>query len=287
MGKPITEEQKSVLDTLVVERLSSNPANKALIAGIQNIRNNQLVTKLLLPQTWKEDADNVVAYYLVKTKTGRVLSFFALRCGEVFRSVDEELIRAAEEYKRDIQVIKDPASSPEEWKKSRQNLLNASANGWSLDRIEEYSKKALFRKKDLSLDKNIDNHHVAEAYSSIELAIFCNNDDKEVKEEWDSYGILHRRGVVCFWYIIMPRIEKMMKYVGCEYLYLFAADDDPDGTLVNHYKAQMYFQSPVKLGANKPSYDYACVFLCQKINELIKQKKEFFNNFNEDISDAI
>ena len=87
-------------------------------------------------------------------------------------------------------------------------------------------------------------------------------------------------GETLFWGIIVPKLEDILNDVGAQYLYLFAADDKPDGALVNYYRVRLQFVVPPNLGANKPRFDFQCQFMCQKIAELVKFKDYFFEHFN-------
>lgn len=287
MSTPITIDQRAKLDSLHYERLSSNPDNKDLIKGIVNTRNSNLVKFLQSDRAWQEDSGNITAYFLVKTQKGTILSFFALRCGEVFQNVDEKLIDRAKRYISNLAIYNDPNADTAEKQRATIELAIATHDGWDKKIADYYISKSMRRENDAKKDLNKDNHHVAKAFSSVELVLFCNNEAAGVKEEWDYLNLPQRRGISIFWNIIIPRIKELVQIVGCEYLYLFAADDDADGELVNYYKTKLYFQTPVKLGANKPSFDYECFFLCQRVNELLRHHQEFYDNFNVDITGAI
>ena len=287
MSTPITTKQRLILDNLIYERLSSNPDNKDLVKGIVNKRNPNLVKAIKSERAWQEDQGNITAYFLVKNKKGTILSFFALRCGEVFQTVNEKLIELAKRFKENEVLFKDPDIGDAEKQRVVAELAVAIRNGWDKDVADYYISKSTRREKDVKKDLNKDNHHVAKAFSAVELTLFCNNEADGVKEEWAALGLPHRCGISVFWHIIIPIIQSLVGLVGCEYLYLFAADKDADGELVNYYKTKLYFQTPVKLGANKPSFDYECFFLCQRVNELLKHWIEFYENYNTDYTDAV
>lgn len=287
MSTPITPEQRAVLDSLVCERLSLNPDNAKLIKTVINTRNTNLVNCLQSTRAWQEDQGNITAYYLVKAPDGTILSFFSIRCGEVFQNVDEELIEIAMRFKENEAKLKDPKLDEQERQRIAFEMVVYMRNGWNMDVADYYISKSTRREKDIKKDANKDNHHVAKAFSAVELTLFCNNEADGVKEAWGQLGIPHKKGVTVFWHIIIEKVKMLVGLVGCEYLYLFAADKDPDGELVNYYKTTLHFSTPVKLGANKPSFDYECFFLCLRVNELMKHQAEFYDNFNTDLTDAI
>ena len=68
--------------------------------------------------------------------------------------------------------------------------------------------------------------------------------------------------------------------MGCEYLYLFAADKSTGQSLLKHYREQMNFGQPEDVGTNKPRFDFTCQFMCQKILDMQEKQKSFFENFN-------
>lgn len=77
------------------------------------------------------------------------------------------------------------------------------------------------------------------------------------------------------------------KTIGCQYVFLFAADMSEDATLINYYNVALKFGQPTDISTNKPQYDLCCQFMCQGIGDLKKNQEEFFNNFNPDADDVI
>lgn len=73
-----------------------------------------------------------------------------------------------------------------------------------------------------------------------------------------------------------------MKNVGCEYLFLFAADLSEDADLVNYYIDNLQFADANEHNAATPMYDFACRFLCQKTCTLEERRNAFFEDFNHD-----
>lgn len=71
-----------------------------------------------------------------------------------------------------------------------------------------------------------------------------------------------------------------IKYVGSQYLFLFAADRSKDEKLVRYYEDQLNFTRPDELATAKPVYDFTCKFMCHDISSLEIERKAFFDNFN-------
>lgn len=90
-------------------------------------------------------------------------------------------------------------------------------------------------------------------------------------------------GECVFWHLIVPKLLQLQEIVGCQYIYLFAADKSYDGDLISYYKQVLRFNHPIELSANKPEYDFMCLFLCQAINDLKEGQTYFYESFNPDV----
>ena len=121
---------------------------------------------------------------------------------------------------------------------------------------------------------------VGQTFSGIELSHFCSNELTD--ELWRAYGFPQARGSIIFWWFVIPIVLEIVKHVGCQYIFLFAADSSEDGKLVNYYIDGMNFRVPDDLATTKPVYDFACKFMCNEVSALAEQRKAFFENFNVD-----
>ena len=93
-----------------------------------------------------------------------------------------------------------------------------------------------------------------------------------------------RLGSIIFWKFIIPQVECLLEIVGCEYIFLFAADLSEDESLVNYYR-ELGFTDSSDHHVAIPLYDFTCKFMHQEINQLIEKQKRFFENFNPDFSE--
>ena len=93
-----------------------------------------------------------------------------------------------------------------------------------------------------------------------------------------------RLGSIIFWKFIIPQVKYLLEIVGCEYIFLFAADLSEDESLVNYYRELGFTDSLVHHVAI-PLYDLACKFMYQETNQLIEKQKKFFEDFNPDFSE--
>lgn len=94
--------------------------------------------------------------------------------------------------------------------------------------------------------------YVHKVIPAIELAHFCMN-EKWVKQNGKGQGKL------IFYNYILPIVKKLSEYVGCKFMYLYAADDTEDETLVKYYES-LKFQKirNVQYCSIFPDYDIDC-----------------------------
>ena len=89
-------------------------------------------------------------------------------------------------------------------------------------------------------------------------------------------------GAVVFWGFTVPIIEEIRQKVGCQYLFLFAADLSKGEKYVKKYSDQLNFVVPTDLATAKPIYDFSCKFMCQEVKRLSNGREEFFKNMSVD-----
>lgn len=274
----ITDEQSAVLASFQCERLKQYN-NRALVKGIKAAHQSSLVEIFGSDQAWKDEQENSTAHYLIKTKENLVLAFFSIRCGELFIGVNDELLKFSDEVYRALKDVMDSDNPSQESKDKAQTLYREALNrGLFLDDILAYARKKQNYQNDVSYELSKEVNRVASIFSAIELNLLGVNED--AREYWKSLGLPQKMGETLFWSIIVPKLEGIINEVESKYLYLFAADNDPDGALVNYYRIRLRFIIPPNLGANKPHFDFQCQFMCQTITELTKFKDYFFEHFN-------
>jgi hypothetical protein len=120
---------------------------------------------------------------------------------------------------------------------------------------------------------------VQKTFASIELENFCAND--ATKEKWHDLKIYNPLGVIVFLFFVLPIVEEVRKGIGCEMLYLYAADSSDDEHLVNYYRSQLNFETYNDIGSSKPTYDFLCTLMCQNIHEALRYKDAYIESFNE------
>lgn len=280
----ITAEQKAIIDSLRCERLSRNQDNIRLVEDFINGRNDS-IAQTLRNEAFKEDEDNVVAYYVVKDSSNNILFYFSLKCGQLYDEfIEGEGLKMLNKF---YQLVV-----------TRQKDENISeADRKELEQIVELlrTKKGVQRKQvadvlhkntnDIDIDKLFrpGQHNVGKTYSGVELMHFCAND--QYHSDWALKDV-KPLGAVIFWQFVVPRVVHIMEMVGCEYLFLFAADLTADELLVNYYREYLGFTDRLEHKAAMPIYDINCKFMFQKTIDLKERRRQFFENFNPD-EDAI
>ena len=308
---PITAQQVAVLKTFTCERLTADDINKSKIRNFVSDRGAGLVYNLQ-QNGWEADLAGSTAYYVIKNSMGQIVMFFSLKCGVLFDPgyVD----RFFEEFFATQKLWEANRRADKGDKAARQYLLEME----NLLGPEEFDRRirnlnaTYSMKRDMywhiKSDKNDDPKkmmvRVDKAHSAIELVEFCAND--RTKNCWKSAfndSFMTRRntmGKVFFWWFIVPKMMEISKLIGCEYAYLFAADQAPDGDLVRYYEDALHFKKLTHVGTVKPYYDMNCFFMGRRLFNIDKKhvdpfeiiederdlygleyfREEFFQNFN-------
>lgn len=272
----ITEEQFSYLNSFTCERLSSNEINNFLTADFYCQRNHNLVD-YLQNDAWKHDENGERATYLIKNSCGEIVFYFSLQTGSLFSHVYTEI-----ELKEEIQSILEKEFGIEEFSNIEDGISMAFQR-----KDNESGKKILYYKYRQYLDqKSLNNSRpikVTQTYPSIELSLFCKNDF--TKKKWDSNLIPYPMGVVFFWKFVADIIEQTRKFIGFQFLFLFAADNSQDSSLIAYYQESFKMQTfdAVKMNVKKPEFDFYCTPLCCDITSLFKNRDLFFEHFNEPV----
>ena len=281
MNKKISNTQIQVLDSLVCERLSSDERNLRYVGGFCNFRNPALAD-VILNEAFEEDQQGSIAYYIIKHKpSNKVLFYFSLKSGMLFdQHLDVKKYEALNDWIQKIeQKTKDTSLTSDE----KQLLLSLkekirSHKGLKKGELERLSRNDATIFDDLKLESNSNITHVLKTYSGIELVHFCSNSDADAL--WESLNMHQPLGAVVFWHFIVPLVLSARKIVGCEYLFLFAADSTDDQTLVEYYRNILSFNDNTERAVAKPVYDFSCKFMYQEVSPLATLRQEFFDNFN-------
>lgn len=281
----IREEQMALINSLRCERLSSNEENLRLIDSFYSVRNNN-VAEALLNEAYQEDESGIVAYYVVKDADKNVLFFFSLKCGLLFDEfIEGEKLTRLKELCITVEEMLNGGNVPKEDIEGLKAFLETvrAKKGLKKDDVARILHTTTdLQKINAIFDENIKN--VGKTFAGVEIVHFCAND--KCRDIWDKYGLNQSLGAIVFWHFIVPKIFELRKIVGCEYLFLFAADCDPDEHLVNYYSQKLKFKKADEHSTAMPIYDFTCKFMYQEILGLENKRMKFFDNFNHD-EDAV
>lgn len=280
----ITAEQQKIVDSLKCERLSDNLDNIRLVEDFVNSRND-FIAQTLRNEAFREDEDNIVAYYVVKDSSNNILFYFSLKCGQLYDEfIEGEGLKMLNKFYQLVVTRQKDENISEADRKELEQIVELLRTKKGVQR-KQVAKVLNKNTNDIDFDKLFrpGQHNVGKTYSGVELMHFCAND--QYHSDWALKDI-KPLGAVIFWQFIVPQVINIMEIVGCEYLFLFAADLTDDEYLVNYYREHLGFTDRIEHIAAMPLYDLNCKFMFQKTVDLKERRSIFFENFNPD-EDAI
>lgn len=277
----ISPEQIQILDNLKCQRLKTDAKNLYLVENFSNDINDD-IAQTLRNEAFEEDEANTVAYYVVKHPNDQILFFFSLKCGLLFdHFINPDLLKQLQKLSEELTDISDERTLTSIQKQDVRDVMEKIRTSKGVTKDDLHKLRQL--KLDIleELEKEFDNENIARVgitFSGIELVHFCSNTD--ANDTWSNLGLPQLRGTTIFWYFIVPQVLETLKYVGCQYLFLFAADKSKDEKLIRYYEDQLNFKRPDDLATAKPFYDFTCKFMCHEISSLAKEREDFLENFN-------
>ena len=281
----ITDQQKALLEGFSIERLSSSELNLRLVADFSNPKSDSLTNKIQ-SEAFEEDESGTVAYYVIKNKQGGILFYFSLKCGQLYDKLyEKEQIRLIKNLFKYFDEIEREASTSEEDRKLIREIRESvrTSKGISKAELEKIQKKNNKAIADMEKVFTENLQRVGQTYAGVEVVQFCANE--KYREFFDSLDFFPQFGAVVFWQFLVPIVLEVRKIIGCQYLFLFAADTSDDERLIRYYRA-LNFTDAGEHGAVIPLYDWTCRFMYQEISGLKQGRETFFNNFNRDEGDV-
>ena len=309
----MTKQQKAFLESLVCQRISKDTANKSVIKAFENPKSSPGITSAL-KKGWNTDKQDKVAYYIIKDPADdQPLLFFSLKCGEVHQPLDpDKLSNSVKSALMMLRAANDRCSCPQlpnsPDPNQRRRLLHMAMDALhasSQIEAEDWAKEAVEKQlvdgelPDKAWDKiwrrvlrsqgRLDSYNdelelestniirTKKTLAAVELVHFCAHEP--ARKKWAAMQMGKSLGRTMFWQFIEPKIREIRELVGCEYLYLFAADSSREGELVKLYQ-EMGFEFRDDLYVTKPSYDFCCYFMCQEVTHLKTRRNEFFRTYN-------
>lgn len=283
MGLAIFPQQLEAIRSLRIQRVSQLPNSilgKLDESYFYNTINDN-VAQTLRNEASEEDLHNTKAYYVILDQDNDVLFYFSLKTGLLYdKYIDVRNWKNLNKLIQDLDLIsKEKDYTPEELaivNEIREKMR--SMKGLTKADIERIPKKGNTVFEDIEKEFNEHVTHVGATYSGIELVHFCSNENLSTKIQ--SLNLGHKIGVVVFWTFVVDIVLKVMKHIGCEYLFLFAADSSADEDLIHYYSSQLQFKNQQDVSTAKPIYDFTCRFMYQPLSDLECRRKLFFDNYN-------
>lgn len=281
----ITKKQKTLLESFSIERLSSSNINLRLVGNFSNPKSDSLTNKIQ-SDAYEEDESGSIAYYVIKNREGGILFYFSLKCGQLYdKLIEKQQLRLIKNlFKYFDEIEKEESTSDEDRrliKEIRENVR--TSKGISKKELEKIQKKGNKAITDIERVFTENLQRVGRTFAGVEIVQFCANEN--YREFFESLGFFPHFGAVVFWHFLVPIVLEVRKYIGCQYLFLFAADTSEDESLIRYYRT-LHFTDAGQHGAVIPLYDWTCRFMYQEISGLLQGKEEFFNNFNRNEEDV-
>lgn len=244
----------SLNDRYICERLSTKNVNKKLIETFSNKRNPNLA-EYLKNSAWQDDKDGWNAIYIVKDKDNdeTVVLYFGLKSGMISLPFSEGVYYLLKKKEEDF----------------LQHLPKDEK--FYLNYIREFLETA---QKEDEIDK------VAETMPGIELSHFCINDtyrERLKANKQDTKGL----GEYLYFSEILPIVDQARELIGCKFLYLFAADDTEEESLISYYRDRLNFQQISEFDSSvlddramipiMPFYDYKCEFMVYPFEDRVDE----------------
>lgn len=279
----LTLEQESLLNSFEIKRASEfDPAVLRAMTGpvVNGIEGRHIIELFASDKHLKDDLDGHLASFVVVSPSGLPLAFFSLRCGELFeKSTQYKMMLSHNAYVAIELLMNTPSYTKEQYKEAMMHIQKAKNEGLSIDDFEELPAKKNSLKEDELLEADKDITRVHKVYPSIEIKFWGIN--ASARSYWKSLGLPKdkKMGETLFWTKVVETIRQMMRMVGCEYVHLFAADDEAEGELVKYYRVRLNFGSSSKMSANKPRFDYKSQFLFQRVKDLFAKQQYFLESF--------
>ena len=280
----ITEEQRSIIDTLRCCRLDDSERILRNVSTFDNTRNPKLAFNLQNNDAFDENRDGHIAYYIILNERDEIIFYFSIKCGSLYDTLyNEETYKLLRQLLVRLESIELPSFSAEQ----REALINIK---------EKIRAHKSLTKKDIadlhiendpmvsSLEERLPQDNSANAYntfSGVEIVHFCANDNPSCREWWKALNMPRSLGHIVFYKFIVPLItDSIQPLIGCQYTYLFAADSTRDGTLISYYENRLGFICTEDRKTIKPMYDNGCRFMLQEVKNMKVNADMFWQNFN-------
>lgn len=284
----ITVEVKDFFKKFKVERACE--VDHALLGSmtgpvIDGVEKRNIIDIFISDKYLDDDKNGSLASFVVLSEDDIPLGFFSLRCGELFEETSVRKMQICHNAYVAINILMDERANPgahseEELNAAFGYIKHANEEGFSFDDFEPLEDKKKAWKYDEVIDAGKEVNKVFKSYPAVELKLFGTN--SSANAFWKTLGLPadKKMGEVLFWTKVVDAIRDVLSTVGCQYVYLFAADEEAEGQLVQYYRVRLGFDADVRKSANKPRFDWDSQFLFQSVDSLFSSQEHFLNTFN-------
>lgn len=285
----MTESQKGLIKNLRIKR--AHEVDCALLRSmtgpvIDGVEIRNIIDIFVSDKYLGDDQEGALASFVILSEDETIpLGFFSLRCGELFEETSARKMQICHNAHVALHVLMDERSKPgshskDELDAAMNHIRLANNEGLGLDDFEPLEDKKKAWKYDDVIDAGKEVKKVFRSYPAIELKLFGTNNS--AKDYWKTLGLPEdkKMGEVLFWTKVVDGIRDILETVGCQYLYLFAADEEAEGQLVQYYRVRLGFGADIRKSANKPRFDWDSQFLFQDMKSLFRRQDHFLKTFN-------
>lgn len=197
----INKEQESILNEFQCIRVNSiDSACLHSISGpiIDGTNRSSLIDHFRNSKHLDDDKAGTLASYIVVNKTGEILLFFSIRCGELFEKIDQQKMVLSHNALVGVNTLKNTSLSEEDRKIALQAIKDALDAGLSYGDFRFYAKKKRNYIGDISKEPSKIISRVSVVYSGVELKFFGINDNAKIF--WNGLKLPKKLGETLFWY---------------------------------------------------------------------------------------
>ncbi len=286
------------------EEITARSENAELIKSFSGGRYGRGLEEFLKLNAWSADTDNRSKVYLVKDKTnGCIKAYFSIKCGMLYSPYLSQRLEGAD---RDFfELVLDAMRENDE-----DLLTDYSASGYyevqKFKKLYDEARRIVDHEKSLSEGGTSKSFDVAQTFPAIEIENLCKNHDDQPGNNDEKIPL----GFLVFWIYIIPMIQRIAQTVGCEYIYIFAADqskkdvdtspeihpfvddivsggnDEKAFSLISHYRTNYGFHDADELFFVRPKYDDKCYEMVQSVKEAIENSQNIWEQFDDVLDKA-
>lgn len=285
----MTEEQRRFFKNLKIKR--AHEVDRALLCSmmgpvVDGVEIRNIIDIFVSDRYLKDDKDGALASFVIMSEDETILlGFFSLRCGELFEETSARKMQICHNAYIALHVLMDERSKPgahskEELEAALNHIRLANGEGLGLDDFEPLEDKKKAWTYDDVIDAGKEVKKVFRSYPAVELKLFGTN--SSANKYWRTLGFPEgkKMGETLFWTKVVDGVRDILETVGCQYLYLFAADEEAEGQLVQYYRVRLGFGADIRKSANKPRFDWDSQFLFQDMESLFRRQEHFLETFN-------